>query len=139
MIGMYSFDKSSDDVFKIIEDTKCVSFLGPGENHVYTFNSMREFIHNYEDNYLHEAFDKFKKTHKNDLDYVYAKIYLDKILDLSILQIVPIYQLGVNHLVDRSDSLKLKALHGKQYTPGYNSGAPFPHDIENEIADAREV
>jgi len=44
------------------------------------------------------------------------------------------YQLDVNHLVDRSD-LELKALRGKQYTPGYNGGAPFPHDIEKEIAD----
>lgn len=36
--------------------------------------------------------------------------------------------------MDRSD-LELKALRGKQYTPGYNGGAPFPHDIEKEIAD----
>jgi len=44
------------------------------------------------------------------------------------------YQLDVNHLVDRSD-LELKALRGKQYTPGYNGGASFPHDVEKEIAD----
>lgn len=44
------------------------------------------------------------------------------------------YQLEVNYLADRND-LELKALRGKQYTPGYNGGAPFPHDIEKEIAD----
>lgn len=45
------------------------------------------------------------------------------------------YQLKVNHLTDRSD-LELKALRGKQYTPGDNGGAPFPYDIKKEIANA---
>lgn len=44
------------------------------------------------------------------------------------------YQLDANHLVDRTE-LELKALRGKQYTKGYNGGAPFPHNIEKEIAD----
>lgn len=42
------------------------------------------------------------------------------------------YQLGVNHLVDRSD-LELKALRGKQYTGGYNGGQPFPYNAEQEV------
>lgn len=37
---------------------------------------MREFIHNYED-HLHEAFEKFKKTHnknyKDDFAHMYRK------------------------------------------------------------------
>jgi hypothetical protein len=36
------------------------------------------------------------------------------------------FQLGVNHLADRTD-LELKALRGKQYSRGYNGGAPFPY------------
>lgn len=59
-----------------LADATCVSFPGPGENHIYTFNPMQEFIHNYED-HLHEAFNKFKKTHqrtyKDVLDNVYRK------------------------------------------------------------------
>ncbi|KAG5323456.1 CFAD protein, partial [Pseudoatta argentina] len=135
----YSSDKPSDDVFNIKEDDKCVSFPGPGENHIYTFNPMREFIHNYED-HLHEAFDKFKKiynkNYRDDLDHMYRKdLFRQNIRFIHSINRANLgYQLEVNHLVDRSD-LELKALRGKQYTPGYNGGASFPHDIEEEITD----
>lgn len=62
--------------YLLFADATCISFPGPGEKHIYTFNPMREFIHNYED-HLHEAFDLFKQTHKkhykNDLDHMYRK------------------------------------------------------------------
>ena len=35
-------------------------FPGPGDKHVYTFNPMREFVHNY-DTHVNEAFEDFKK------------------------------------------------------------------------------
>ncbi|KYQ50589.1 Counting factor associated protein D [Trachymyrmex zeteki] len=135
----YSSDKPDDDIFNIKEDEKCVSFPGPGENHVYTFNPMREFIHNYED-HLHKAFDKFKKTYnknyKDDLDHMYRKdLFRQNIRFIHSLNRANLgYQLEINHLVDRND-FELKALRGKQYTPGYNGGASFPHDIEEEITD----
>ncbi|XP_018044041.1 PREDICTED: digestive cysteine proteinase 3 [Atta colombica] len=135
----YSSDKPSDDVFNIKEDDKCVSFPGPGENHIYTFNPMREFIHNYED-HLHEAFDKFKKiynkNYRDDLDHMYRKdLFRQNIRFIHSINRANLgYQLEINHLVDRSD-FELKALRGKQYTPGYNGGASFPHDIEKEIID----
>lgn len=57
-------------------DATCVSFPGPGENHIYTFNPMREFIHNHED-HLNEAFDRFKKVHNrhynSHLNHTYRK------------------------------------------------------------------
>lgn len=60
----------------ILADATCVSFPGPGDKHIYTFNPMREFIHNYE-GHLDEAFHNFKKTHKktydSDLDHKYRK------------------------------------------------------------------
>lgn len=43
----------------------CVGFPGPGDKHVYTFNPMREFIHNY-DTHVNEAFEDFKKTHNKE-------------------------------------------------------------------------
>ena len=43
----------------------CVSFPGPGDKHIYTFNPMREFIHNY-DTHVNEAFEDFKKTHSKE-------------------------------------------------------------------------
>lgn len=136
----FSFEQPSDEVFKIAENATCVSFPGPGENHLYTFNPMYEFIHNYNEDHLHEAFEKFKKTHrksyKDALDHVYRKnlfrqnirfIYSTNRANLG-------YQVEVNHLADRSE-LELKALRGKQYTPGYNGGASFPYDIKKEIAN----
>jgi len=44
------------------------------------------------------------------------------------------FQLGVNHLADRTD-LELKALRGKQYSGGYNGGAPFPYTNHKSMAD----
>lgn len=48
------------------------------------------------------------------------------------------YQLGVNHLADRTE-LELKALRGKQYSGVTdNGGDAFPHDVQKEIDDAPE-
>ncbi|XP_032691451.1 digestive cysteine proteinase 1 [Odontomachus brunneus] len=135
----YSSETPSSDVFKITGNATCVSFPGPGENHIYTFNPMREFIHNYED-HLDEAFYNFKKTHKkyynNDMDHRYRKeIFRQNIRFIHSMNRANLgYQLTVNHLVDRTD-LELRALRGKQYTKGYKGGALFPHDIKKEIAD----
>ncbi|PSN55954.1 hypothetical protein C0J52_02135 [Blattella germanica] len=51
-----------------------------------------------------------------------------------VFQISPIvgFQLGVNHLADRTDT-ELKALRGKQYSEGYNGGAPFPYTNVKEM------
>lgn len=48
-------------------DSTCVEFPGPGEKHIYTFNPMREFIHNY-DHHVNEAFDEFKEKHGKTYD-----------------------------------------------------------------------
>ncbi|XP_012224399.2 digestive cysteine proteinase 1 [Linepithema humile] len=133
----YSYEQPSDDVFKIAENATCVSFPGPGENHIYTFNPMYEFIHHDED-HLHEAFDKFKKTHQREYKDILDDVRRKNLFRQNIRFIHSTnranlgYQLEVNHLADRND-LELKALRGKQYTPGYNGGAPFPHDIDKEI------
>lgn len=49
----------------------CVSFPGPGDRHIYTFNPMREFIHPIVDSHVDFEFDKFSKKHN--------KIYTDKL------------------------------------------------------------
>lgn len=46
----------------IFADTSCVSFPGPGEHRVYTFNPMKEFIHNHQA-HVDMAFESFKKTY----------------------------------------------------------------------------
>lgn len=46
---------------------KCESFPGPGIDHVYTFNPIREFIEGY-DEHVDVAFDKYKRAHSKDYD-----------------------------------------------------------------------
>lgn len=48
-------------------DLTCQSFPGPGEDHIYTFNPMKEFIDN-EESHVHAAFSNFKKDHKKKYD-----------------------------------------------------------------------
>ncbi|XP_076276388.1 C1 family peptidase 26-29-p isoform X3 [Lasioglossum baleicum] len=153
--------KPNADVFEITENLTCVSFPGPGDKHIYTFNPMREFIHNY-DAHVNEAFEGFKKAHgkeyeseiehhkrkevfRQNLRYV-LRLYVIvlEINNNNIFRFIHSsnranngYQLDVNHLVDRTE-LELKALRGKQYTKGYNGGQPFPYNVEREQQDIPE-
>ncbi|KAF4525522.1 hypothetical protein B566_EDAN014908 [Ephemera danica] len=118
--------------FNSLLDMTCTGFPGPGDKHVYTFNPMREFVHMY-DAHVDSAFEQFKRTH--------SKQYPDhkehgKRMDIFRQNLRYIhstnragigFQLGVNHLADKTD-MELKALRGRQYSPGYNGGKPFPHD-----------
>nr|ARK19965.1 counting factor associated protein D [Ampulex compressa] len=135
----YSSETPNSDVFKITENSTCVSFPGPGEDHVYTFNPMREFVHNY-DQHVDDAFDTFKKDHNkkytNMLDHAQRKETFRQNMRFihSTNRANKGYWLKVNHLVDRTE-LEMKALRGKLRSHGeYNGGAPFPYEIEKEIS-----
>ncbi|KAK1118855.1 hypothetical protein K0M31_014626 [Melipona bicolor] len=133
----YSSETPSSEVFEITTNMTCISFPGPGDKHIYTFNPMREFIHNY-DAHVNEAFEDFKKTHSKEytdhVDQLIRKEIFRQNLRFihSTNRAVKSYQLGVNHLADRTE-LELKALRGKQYTAGYNGGQPFPYNAEEEV------
>nr|XP_034183715.1 digestive cysteine proteinase 1 isoform X3 [Osmia lignaria] len=138
----YSAETPSSEVFEIGENLTCVSFPGPGDKHIYTFNPMREFVHNY-DAHMHEAFENFKMAHNkeyiSEVDELARKEVFRQNLRFihSTNRANKDYQLDVNHLVDRTD-LELKALRGKQYTKGYNGGQPFPYNTEEvtEVPDS---
>ncbi|XP_003494144.1 digestive cysteine proteinase 1 [Bombus impatiens] len=135
----YSSEKPSSEVFEVTTNMTCVGFPGPGDKHVYTFNPMREFVHNY-DTHVNEAFEDFKKTHNkeyvNHVDQLMRKEVFRQNLRFihSTNRANKGYQLSVNHLVDRTE-LELKALRGKQYTAHYNGGQPFPHNAEKEVTE----
>ncbi|KZC04596.1 Counting factor associated protein D, partial [Dufourea novaeangliae] len=132
----FSSEKPSSEVFEIAENVTCVSFPGPGEKHIYTFNPIREFVHNY-DAHVNEAFEDFMKAHgreyTNHVEHITRKEVFRQNLRFihSINRANRGYQLNVNYLVDRTD-VELMALRGKQYTKGYNGGQPFPYDVEKE-------
>ncbi|XP_076249586.1 C1 family peptidase 26-29-p [Calliopsis andreniformis] len=133
----FSSETPSAEVFEVGENLTCVSFPGPGDKHIYTFNPMREFVHNY-DAHMNEAFENFKKVHnkeyEDEKDHTVRKEVFRQNLRFihSTNRAHKGYQLDVNHLVDRTD-LELKALRGKQYTPGYNGGQPFPYNVVEEF------
>ncbi|XP_031843430.1 C1 family peptidase 26-29-p isoform X2 [Nomia melanderi] len=135
----YTSEKPSSEVFEITGNLTCVSFPGPGDKHIYTFNPMREFVHNH-DAHVNEAFEDFKKVHKkeyaNQVEHTTRKEVFRQNLRYihSLNRANKGYQLDINYLVDRTD-LELKALRGKQYTKGYNGGQPFPYNVEREQED----
>ncbi|XP_058801571.1 digestive cysteine proteinase 1 [Phymastichus coffea] len=139
----YSFETPSSEVFQIEQNSSCISFPGPGEHHIYLFNPMQEFIHNYQ-NHVDIAFNKFITTHKknylNELDHKKRKDHFRHNLRYihSINRANIGFQLAINHLADHSDA-ELKVLRGKQYTKhGYNGGMPFIYDVEKEKANLPE-
>lgn len=135
----YSVDTPSPDVFKVADNMTCTSFPGPGVNHIYTFNPVKEFIHNYDD-HMESAFDQFQRRHNRDyadkLEHTKRKESFRQNLRFihSKNRAGLGFQLGVNHLADLTD-LELKALRGKQYSPGYNGGAPFPYTNHRSMAN----
>ena len=59
----FSAETPSEDAFLVPETIgACHGFPGPGSDHIYTFNPMREFIHGH-DNHMEDAFDTFRKHH----------------------------------------------------------------------------
>ncbi|XP_011499538.1 PREDICTED: digestive cysteine proteinase 1 [Ceratosolen solmsi marchali] len=133
----YSFETPSSEVFQVEQNSSCISFPGPGDQYVYSFNPMQEFIHNYQD-HVDAAFNNFKNAYKknygHDLEHRKRKEHFRHNLRYihSMNRANLGFQLDVNHLADRTDS-EIKVLRGKQYTKhGYNGGLPFPYEIEKE-------
>ncbi|KAK2725587.1 hypothetical protein QYM36_000177 [Artemia franciscana] len=136
----FSPEKPDSGVFKVEGvATSCHEFPGPGLDHVYTFNPMKEFIY-YHDKHVEDNFDQFKRHHKrnyhneteqesrknvfrHNLRYIHSK----NRANLS-------FRLGVNHLADRTQA-ELKVLRGKQKSSGgYNGGLPFKY-TKKELRD----
>ncbi|CAK9805575.1 Counting factor associated protein D [Anthophora plagiata] len=133
----YSSETPSSEVFEVSTNMTCITFPGPGDKHIYTFNPMREFVHHY-DMHVNEAFEDFKNNHNKEYADEKDQVMRKEIFRQNLRFIHSTnrankgYQLDVNHLVDRTD-LELKALRGKQYTRGYNGGQPFPYNVEKEV------
>ncbi|KAJ8868845.1 hypothetical protein PR048_030386 [Dryococelus australis] len=133
----FTSEKPDPEVFSIEANYTCTDYPGPGDKHIYTFNPMKEFVHNY-DAHVESAFDDFKDTHgknyANENEHSSRKeMFRQNVRFIHSTNRAGLtYKLSVNHLADRSD-LELKALRGKQYSPDvlYNGGEPFPYDSSN--------
>ncbi|MCY5962414.1 hypothetical protein OV760_29050, partial [Salmonella enterica subsp. enterica serovar 1,4,[5],12:i:-] len=63
----FSNESPSDDVFQVNPNVTCGGFPGPGVDHVYSFNPMKEFVHNH-DEHLESSWNKFVKDHNKQYD-----------------------------------------------------------------------
>ncbi|CAH0753422.1 unnamed protein product [Bemisia tabaci] len=140
----YTTESPDPDVFIIAENLKCGSFPGPGVDHIYTFNPIKEFIENY-DEHVDNSFDAFKRKHNKSYspsthEHINRKeIFRQNLRFIHSKNRANLgFQMAVNHLADRSE-MELKALRGRKYSAGYNGGLPFPYDAEKEIADVPET
>ncbi|XP_014215878.1 digestive cysteine proteinase 1 [Copidosoma floridanum] len=143
----YDFEVPNDNVFQVDKNSSCVSFPGPGIDHVYTFNPMHEFIHNY-DHHVNNIFDEFKtqhnKSYDNELEHHKRKIQFKHNLRYihSFNRAGLSFQLKMNHLADRFNE-ELRHLYGKQYTkPSEKSTEgllPFEHNVAKEKDDLPET
>lgn len=135
--GYFSDEKPDPSVFQVT-DMKCQSFPGPGIDHVYTFNPIREFVEGY-DEHVDAAFDKFKRAHNKEYDdkeHPYRReVFKHNVRFIQSKNRANLgYSLGVNILADKTPT-ELRALRGRRYS-GYNGGQPFPYDAEKEIQSA---
>lgn len=66
----FSVDKIDSAIFKVDANMSCVSFPGPGDRHIYTFNPMKEFMHPATDWHVDFEFGKFSTKHNKTYDNI---------------------------------------------------------------------
>lgn len=129
---LYSPEKPESTIFEVEANLTCTEFPGPGDQHIATFNPMREFINN--ERLHHEAeFTRFKQNHRkvysNDKEHSTRKALFTQNMRFihSKNRAGLSYRLAVNHLADRTD-IEMKALRGNRPSGEYNGGNAFPYN-----------
>ncbi|XP_059155054.1 digestive cysteine proteinase 1-like [Physella acuta] len=119
----------TDKDFAVPDNLTCTPLYNTcAEQHI-MMNPIREYIHNYDD-HVHEAFERFKKTHnkvyKDDEEHETRKQIFRKNLRFinSKNRAGLTYTLAVNHLADRSEK-EMKVMRGFRYTHGDHGGKKF--------------
>ncbi|XP_030566502.1 digestive cysteine proteinase 1 [Drosophila novamexicana] len=134
----YEHDDIPNEVFEIDESLTCTGFPGPGTGHFATFNPMQEFISG-SDEHVDKAFHHFKRKHgvdyRNEKEHEHRKnIFRQNLRYIHSKNRAKLtYKLAVNHLADKTDE-ELKARRGYKSSGAYNTGKPFPYDV-NEHKD----
>ena len=127
----FSPKKPDPAIFKDYDDGKCHGFPGPGFDHTYTMNPMKEFIH-HQRSHIDEAFDHFENKHekqyRNSDDRENRKdIFSHNMRFISSKNRQHLtYKLAPNHLTDLTDS-EMAKMRGRLRSKGYNGGAPFSY------------
>ncbi|XP_023178232.1 digestive cysteine proteinase 1 [Drosophila hydei] len=132
----YEHDDIPNEVFEIDDSLTCTGFPGPG--HFATFNPMHEFISG-SDEHVDKAFHHFKRKHSidysNEKEHEHRKnIFRQNLRYIHSKNRAKLtYKLAVNHLADKTEE-EMRARRGYKSSGGYNSGKPFPYDV-NKFKD----
>ena len=117
-------------IYTNLDVGECHGFPGPGIDHVYTMNPMREFAHGHVQ-HVEDTFDSFQRTHSKNYQNQTEQEHRKNIFRQNMRFIHSknraglTYQLGPNHLTDRSTD-ELRYMRGKlRSNGGYNGGANF--------------
>ena len=117
-------------VFDIYMTENCHGWPGPGIDHTYTMNPMREFIDN-DDSHVTNTFEDFKEKHNRDYasHQEHAKrleLYRQNLRFIHSKNRQALsYTLASNHLADRDEG-ELAVLRGRTHDTAvmYNGGLP---------------
>ncbi|XP_068142438.1 digestive cysteine proteinase 1 [Drosophila tropicalis] len=135
----YEHDDIPNEVFEIDTDLTCVGFPGPGTGHYATFNPMQEFVSGV-DAHVDKAFHHFKRKHgvayRSDKEHEHRKnIFRQNLRYIHSKNRAKLtYTLAVNHLADKTEE-ELKARRGYKSSGVYNTGKPFPYDVNKYTDD----
>ena len=127
----FSPEPPASVVFDLYKNKSCHGFPGPGADHVYTFNPMKEFIDGHQD-HVDDTFDHFiqhhDKKYRDENDFEWRKdIYRQNMRFIHSTNRQNLsYKLASNHLADKTNE-EMGAMRGRLRSPGYNGGLPFTY------------
>ena len=140
----FSPEIPNDNVFDLFLEKSCHGWPGPGVDHTYTMNPMKEFVDNHEV-HVRETFEEFKKNH--------GKEYRDAIDEANRLDLYRqnlrfihstnrkglTYTLAANHLADMTNS-EMKTLRGRIHDSSIvDNGGHAQSYTKQEVDDAPDT
>eukprot|EP00088_Acartia_fossae_P055246 TRINITY_DN6412_c1_g2_i2.p1 TRINITY_DN6412_c1_g2~~TRINITY_DN6412_c1_g2_i2.p1 ORF type:complete len:549 (+),score=136.05 TRINITY_DN6412_c1_g2_i2:48-1694(+) len=133
----FSPETPDSSVFDMFLSKNCHGWPGPGSEHVYQMNPMREFIDNQRD-HIDASFHSYKWKHSRwyhnevEEEHRHANFMHNMRFIHSKNRQGLTYKLAMNHLADQSDK-ELRTLRGRIHDPNlkYNGGQEFSYARED--------
>jgi len=127
-------------VFDLFLKKECHGWPGPGMDHTYTMNPMKEFIENY-DTHVSNSFEEFKEKHQRNFQTEEHErrlsLYRQNMRFIHSKNRAGLtYSLESNHLTDRTEE-EISFLRGRTFdgSLGSNGGQPQSYSVQ-QVRDA---
>ena len=127
-------------VFDIFLKKDCHGWPGPGMDHTYTMNPIREFIDNH-DAHVTQSFEDFKQDHGRNFDSEEhqrrLEVYRQNLRFIHSKNRAGLtYSLASNHLADRTEEER-RSLRGRTFDSSLQTnGGLAQHFTRNQLLDA---